>query len=550
MPSCVHPRSNPFAMRRAGCGRRPRGAHEETSMNWFDRLSVMGKLLLSFAVVIVFTAGVGVTGVVSLAKMNTLIEEIGARHLDGVYWVEEVNKHKLNTDLAAANLTFADDAGKTRLKQEMSASLGALHRAIEQMRPTIITPEGAVLFDRATKSVAAWEDIVQMQMGTKPMPIDVDQMGLVARAIAASEEARGALERLADFKRQRATDARANAAAEYTTIRLVMLALVAAAMAAGALLAWTIGRRLSKQLGGEPAYAADIANRIAHGDLSARVATRPGDDSSMLASLGNMSAKLAEIVGGIRHSSDSILFASREIAQGNTDLSQRTEEQAASLEETASSMEQLTATVRQNASNAEEASGLARGASDVSARGSELVGEVVDNMRELAAGSKRMTDIIAVIEGIAFQTNILALNAAVEAARAGEEGRGFAVVAGEVRALAQRSAGSAKEIKELIEASTTRVDSGAALAERAGATMLEVTEAVRRVTDIMAQISQASHEQSTGIEQVNVAIAQMDQVTQQNAALVEQAAAAAGAMSDQAEQLKGAVAVFELAGRG
>ncbi len=217
-----------------------------------------------------------------------------------------------------------------------------------------------------------------------------------------------------------------------------MLVLVAGAIAAGVLMAWLIGRRLSMQLGGEPAYAAQIADRIAHGDLTARVETRPGDDRSMLASLGNMSTKLAEIVGGIRHSSESILFASREIAQGNTDLSQRTEKQAASLEETASSMEQLTATVRQNASNAEEASGLARGASDVSARGSELVGDVVDTMRELAAGSRRMTDIIAVIEGIAFQTNILALNAAVEAARAGEEGRGFAVVAGEVRALAQR----------------------------------------------------------------------------------------------------------------
>jgi methyl-accepting chemotaxis protein len=209
-------------------------------------------------------------------------------------------------------------------------------------------------------------------------------------------------------------------------------------------------------------------------------------------------------------------------------------------------MEELTSTVRQNAESAEQASGLARGASEVSAKGSELVGDVVETMRDLAAGSKRMTDIIAVIEGIAFQTNILALNAAVEAARAGEEGRGFAVVAGEVRSLAQRSALSAKEIKELIETSTSRVDSGAELAERAGLTMAEVTQAVQRVTDIMEQISAASLEQSTGIEQVNRAVAQMDQVTQQNAALVEQAAAAAGAMADQAEQLKGAVAVFEL----
>jgi methyl-accepting chemotaxis protein len=518
-------------------------------MKWFDRLSVLSKLLLSFAVVILFCACVGVTGVVSLAKMNGLIEEIGQRHMDGLYWVEEVNKHKLNTDLAAANLTFADDTGKAKLKEGMSASLDSMHRAFELMRPTMHSAEGIALYDTASKSVAAWEDIVLMQMGRKPMPIDVDQMGLIARAIAASEKARDSLERLADFKRKRATDARRDAASEYETMRIVMLALVFGAMVAGALLAVLIGRRLSAQLGGEPAYAADIADRIARGDLSTRVDTRPGDERSMLASLGNMSTKLADIVGGIRHSSESILFASREIAQGNTDLSQRTEEQAASLEETASSMEQLTQTVKQNASNADEASGLARGASDVSARGSELVGEVVDNMRELASGSKRMTDIIAVIEGIAFQTNILALNAAVEAARAGEEGRGFAVVAGEVRSLAQRSAMSAKEIKELIEASTARVDSGAALAERAGATMAEVTQAVQRVTDIMAQISSASHEQSAGIEQVNRAVAQMDEVTQQNAALVEQAAAAAGAMADQAEQLKSAVAVFEL-GRG
>jgi methyl-accepting chemotaxis protein len=515
-------------------------------MKWFDRLSVLSKLLLSFAVVILFCACVGVTGVVSLAKMNGLIEEIGERHMDGLYRVEEVNKHKLNTDLAAANLTFADDAGKAKLKEGMSASLDSMHRAFELMRPTMHSADGIALYDAASKSVAAWEDIVLMQMGKKPMPIDVDQMGLIARAIAASEKARASLERLADFKRKRATDARRDAASEYATMRVVMLALVFGAMVAGALLAVLIGRRLSAQLGGEPAYAADIADRIARGDLTTRVATRPGDDTSMLASLGNMSTKLADIVGGIRHSSDSILYASREIAQGNTDLSQRTEEQAASLEETASSMEQLTQTVRQNASNADAASGIARGASDVSARGSELVGEVVDNMRELASGSKRMTDIIAVIEGIAFQTNILALNAAVEAARAGEEGRGFAVVAGEVRSLAQRSATSAKEIKELIEASTARVDSGAALAERAGATMAEVTQAVQRVTDIMAQISSASHEQSAGIEQVNRAVAQMDEVTQQNAALVEQAAAAAGAMADQAAQLKSAVAVFEL----
>jgi methyl-accepting chemotaxis protein len=243
-------------------------------------------------------------------------------------------------------------------------------------------------------------------------------------------------------------------------------------------------------------------------------------------------------------------LASGEIAQGNTDLSQRTEEQAASLAETASSMEQLTATAQQNAENARQASGVAHGASEVAIRGSGLVSDVVETMRELATGSKRMTDIIAVIQGIAFQTNILALNAAVEAARAGEQGRGFAVVAGEVRSLAQRSALSAKEIKELIETSTARVDSGAPLAERAGRTMHEVTHAVQRVTDIMGEIFAASREQSTGIEQVSRAVSQMDEVTQQNAALVEQAAAAAASMTDEARELEMAVAVVSLTQRG
>ncbi|SAL31041.1 methyl-accepting chemotaxis protein [Caballeronia humi] len=515
-------------------------------MKWFDRLSVMNKLLLSFAVVIVITACVGGTGVLALAKMHGLTEDISVHHMDGLYSVEEANKHKLDTDLAAANLTFADDAGKEKLKQNINASLASMHRALDNTRATVSSAEGIALYDDAAKRAAAWEDIVLMQTGAKPRPAAIDQMGLIERAIAASGETRVAFERLVDFKRRSATEAQKASAAEYESMRIVMISLVLGSIVAAGLLAALIGRRLSKQLGGEPAYAAQIADRIAAGDLATRVAIREGDDSSMLHSLAGMSAKLADIVGGIRESSESILLASREIAQGNTDLSQRTEEQAASLEETASSMEELTSTVRQNADSAQQASGLARGASEVSAKGSELVGDVVDTMRELAAGSKRMTDIIAVIEGIAFQTNILALNAAVEAARAGEEGRGFAVVAGEVRSLAQRSAMSAKEIKELIEASTARVDSGAQLAERAGSTMAEVTDAVQRVTDIMAQISAASHEQSTGIEQVNRAVAQMDQVTQQNAALVEQAAAAAGAMADQAEQLKGAVAVFEL----
>ena len=516
-------------------------------MKWFERMTVLQRLLLAFAIVIGFCAVVGATGLMTLASMHDLTNEISSRHMDGLYWMEEANRNKIDADLAAANLGYAeDDAGRQRLDANIVASLKSMHDAYDRYRATLSTSKGQELLDEVLRKSAVWEEIVHQQIGAKPVPAGVDNKELVRRAIASSEALRDRIVLVIDYRRQQASDAQAEAAASYRQMRIVLSSLVFGALVAGVLLAWLIARRLRQQLGGEPGYAAQIANRIADGDLSVQVETRAGDTQSLLFALRNMRERLAGIVSDISESSESILLASGEIAQGNTDLSQRTEEQAASLEETASSMEQLTAAVRQNADNAQQASGVAHGASEVAVRGSGLVGDVVETMRELAAGSKRMTDIIAVIEGIAFQTNILALNAAVEAARAGEQGRGFAVVAGEVRSLAQRSALSAKEINELIENSTARVGSGAALAERAGHTMAEVTQAVQRVTDIMGEISAASHEQSTGIEQVNRAVAQMDEVTQQNAALVEQAAAAAASMADQARELKTAVAVFAL----
>jgi methyl-accepting chemotaxis protein len=519
-------------------------------MKWFDRMTVLRKLLLAFALVTGFGVVTGVAGITALSALHELTDAIGGRYMDGLYWMEEANRHKVDTDLAAANLGYAaDDAGRQRLKDEIVVSLKEMHSAFDRYTATITTGKGQVLLDDVLKANTVWEGIVRQQIGLDPIPAGVDNAELVRRAIAASVAMRERITVVIEYRRQRAIDAQAEATTRYERMRLVMTTLVLASMITGMWLAWLIARRLSRQLGGEPDYAMEIANRIASGDLAVRVDTRAGDNNSLLFALGYMRERLAGVVGGISVSSESILIASGEIAQGNADLSQRTEEQAASLEETASSMEQLTATVRQNADNAQQASGVAHGASEVAARGSSLVGDVVETMRELAAGSKRMTDIIAVIEGIAFQTNILALNAAVEAARAGEQGRGFAVVAGEVRSLAQRSALSAKEIKELIENSTTRVGSGAELAERAGQTMAEVTHAVKRVTDIMGEISAASSEQSPGIEQVNRAVAQMDEVTQQNAALVEQAAAAAGSMADQAQQLKSAVSVFTVKAR-
>ncbi|WP_345812823.1 methyl-accepting chemotaxis protein [Paraburkholderia sp. PREW-6R] len=288
--------------------------------------------------------------------------------------------------------------------------------------------------------------------------------------------------------------------------------------------------------------------RIANGDLTSRIDVNSNNEMGRLAAaLRKMQDSLIATVNSVRQGTESIDTGVSEIAAGNTDLSQRTEEQAASLEETAASIEQLTSTVKQTAENARQASSLAEGASSLAARGGELTGQVVGTMHGIVDDSRRIADIIGVIEGIAFQTNILALNAAVEAARAGEQGRGFAVVASEVRSLAQRSAAAAKEIKALIDASTARVQAGSQLVERSGSTMTEIVDSISRVSSIMGEIASAASEQSTGIDQVNLAVAQMDEVTQQNAALVEQAAAAASSLEEQARRLSSAVAVFQTA---
>jgi methyl-accepting chemotaxis protein len=326
-----------------------------------------------------------------------------------------------------------------------------------------------------------------------------------------------------------------------------LLALVGVALLLGVALAHLITRHLLRQLGSEPNVAAAVAQDVAGGNLATRIALRPGDSTSLMAHLKAMQSSLAKVVGEVRQGSQGVAQASAEIAAGNNDLSARTEQQASALEETAASMEELGSTVRQNADNARQANQLALGASTVAVKGGEVVGQVVDTMKGINDSSKRIADIISVIDSIAFQTNILALNAAVEAARAGEQGRGFAVVAAEVRNLAQRSAEAAKEIKSLISTSVERVEQGTRLVDQAGVTMTEIVGAIQRVTDIMGEISSASTEQSAGVAQVGEAVTQMDKATQQNAALVEQSAAAAESLKVQAQQLVQSVAVFKLA---
>ncbi|MFG6440706.1 methyl-accepting chemotaxis protein [Roseateles sp. LKC17W] len=301
-----------------------------------------------------------------------------------------------------------------------------------------------------------------------------------------------------------------------------------------------------RQLGGEPEYARDVMRQMADGDLSQDIRVAPGAEQSLLAAVRDMSRGLAAIVANVRHGTDSMTVASREIAAGNQDLSERTERQAGSLEQTSGSMQVLTDTVRQSADAAAQANQLAGSAATVAQRGGEVVGQVVATMEEINTSSKKIADIIGVIDGIAFQTNILALNAAVEAARAGEQGRGFAVVAGEVRSLAQRSAEAAREIKGLIGASVDKVESGSRLVQAAGSTMDEIVASVQRVSDIIGEITAAASEQSQGIGQVNASVVQLDQMTQQNAALVEEAAAAASSLEQQAINLQQAVATFKL----
>jgi len=357
-----------------------------------------------------------------------------------------------------------------------------------------------------------------------------------------------ALDQLAEREDKQNTQTQLDAGAQYESARNTMLLTLLAAVAIGVAAAYVITRGLLKQLGGEPGYTSKIATSIAEGDLSIAIDTKSSDRGSLLSEMKQMRNSLVDIVSQVRRGTHTITTASREIAAGNVDLSSRTELQASSLEKTASAMEELTSTVKQNAENAREANQLAATASDVARKGGEVVSQVVGTMGEINSSASKIADIIGVIDGIAFQTNILALNAAVEAARAGEQGRGFAVVASEVRNLAQRSAAAAKEIKTLIGDSVEKIGRGSKLVGQAGVTMDEVVGSVKRVTDIMSEIANASAEQSAGIEQVNLSIIEMDGMTQQNAALVEQAAAAFQSLQDQAAELQRVVSIFKLEG--
>ncbi|SHH04382.1 methyl-accepting chemotaxis protein [Massilia sp. CF038] len=517
----------------------------------FQHTTVRTRLLTGFLIVALLGALVAAIGIYNMSKMNEQAERAYASDLIGISAVKEANINLIYIGRASRNVMLAPTPEqKAKFKDVSATAYKDLTGHLARARPLFRTEAAARLFAEVDKGLADYEagraELMRLTDDSTPEGQSAAVAYLFGPLAAKATFIDEKLDQLGTNKEKAAAAAAADAAALYRDTRLLMIVLVVCSLGAGVAIGLWITHALTRQLGGEPAYAADVAGAIAKGELSTVIQTRAGDKQSLLFAMESMRLALVRIVGEVRSGTDTIATASGQIAAGNLDLSSRTEQQASSLEETASSMEELTSTVKQNADNARQANGLAKSASEVAVRGGAVVAEVVDTMAAINESSRKIVDIIGVIDGIAFQTNILALNAAVEAARAGEQGRGFAVVAAEVRNLAQRSAGAAKEIKSLINDSVEKVDAGGRLVDQAGSTMEEIVQSITRVTDIMSEIAAASAEQTMGIEQINSAVSQMDEVTQQNAALVEEAAAAAGSMQEQAATLAEVVSIFKL----
>jgi methyl-accepting chemotaxis protein len=514
-------------------------------MKWFYDLKIATKLIVSFGAVLLLTLAMGVSGIYSMSKVNDASTDIAENWMPSVHAIMD-----LRTDVGElrrwelAHMLNDDEQGMAGYEKRMDESLATMKTHREAYQKMISSPEEQAL---ATEFDKTWTGF--MADHAKMMTLSRANQKVEARAVASGSSAKtlgeinGIVNQLVTLNTKGGDAARDAATALYKNARMTSIILLVLNIGIGMALAMWIARIVSAPL----QEAVSLARDVAGGDLTRSIDVKTAcETGQLMQALKDMTGNLQTLVSQVRHGTDTIATASAEIASGNQDLSSRTEQQASSLEETASSMEELTSTVKQNADNARQANQLAQSASGIAVKGGDVVGQVVGTMASINESSRKIVDIISVIDGIAFQTNILALNAAVEAARAGEQGRGFAVVASEVRNLAQRSASAAKDIKALINDSVEKVEAGSSLVNQAGSTMTEIVTSITRVTDIMSEITSASREQSEGIEQVNTAIVQMDQVTQQNAALVEEAAAAAESMQEQAARLSEVVSVFKL----
>jgi len=515
-------------------------------------LSIKSRLVFVIGFLSVLLVGIGILGLTSLNSTNGALKSVyedrtvALGQLARISMLVNQNQITLSGVTAGQLSAFPDDVSVVDKKvEEVGTTIKEIETLWKAYLGTYLTPAEKKLADEFDANRRTYGRTGMIPAIAALHAHDFQQasellQGPLTQAYPPVQKSMEALNQLQLDVAKREFEA---SQARYALVRNVSIA----AIVFGVLLAGLIGYWLIRMISRSLNEALRLAESVAAGDLTQTIDVRSNDEiGRLLQALKNMNASLVTIVGQVRHGTETIAVASREIASANADLSSRTESQASSLEETASSMEELTSTVKQNAENARQANQLVVSTADVAAKGGAVVGQVVDTMASIKDSSRKISDIIGVIDGIAFQTNILALNAAVEAARAGEQGRGFAVVASEVRNLAQRSAGAAKEIKSLIEDSVGKVDAGGKLVDEAGKTMDEIVTSVKRVTDIMSEIAAASQEQSAGIEQVNQAVTQMDDATQQNAALVEEAAAAAESLQDQAGKLAEAVSVFKL----
>jgi methyl-accepting chemotaxis protein len=509
-------------------------------------LKIGTRLACGFGLVLALLAGVALMGLYSMARTNDELHHIVEVNDRKIGLLETMSSSTHIVSRVLRTIALLSDEARAQKEHRKIDDAGARYdAAFAVLEKMPLDAAGKQFVAELAKDQAA----TRVANGKFAAMAKADRDGAVAYLLAEAGPMTSALQDTIDafiaLQKKKSENEVATAEKDYQFAKYLMLTISTIAVLLGAFSAWFITRSITQPIGD----AVRIAQTVATGDLTSHIEVNSTDETGqLLLALQAMNASLVSIVGQVRSGTDTIATASGQIASGNLDLSTRTEEQASSLEETASSMEELTATVKQNADNARQANAMAISAAEVARKGGDVVARVVDTMGAINASSRKIVDIISVIDGIAFQTNILALNAAVEAARAGEQGRGFAVVASEVRNLAQRSATAAKEIKSLIDDSVEKVDSGARLVDEAGTTMHAVVSSIKNVTDIMGEITAASHEQTAGIEQINEAVTQMDQVTQQNAALVEEAAAAAASLQDQAAKLAVVVGAFTISG--
>ncbi len=511
-----------------------------------SNLKISLRLSIAFGAMVLLIVTLGAIVMARSAHQQELLKDITGNRIPIMRALNEAAE-QLNLQARAARnmVLFTSEADIRQERDRMAPASAIIDERFKLLESLIVSEKGKEALARMTQQRTAFralnQQFIELAMQGRrdeALKLLLEQMRPVQLAYMA------ALHEQSEFQTQLANASEQAAAADARAMQRDVLL----AGGVAALIAIALGISITRSITRPLAQAVDTADRVAGGDLSREILAQSQDETGqLLRALQRMQHGLATTVSAVRRNAESVATASAQIATGNNDLSARTEEQASALEETAASMEEVGSTVHQSADNARQANQLALNASTVATQGGEVVAQVVDTMRGINDSSRKIADIIGVIDGIAFQTNILALNAAVEAARAGEQGRGFAVVAGEVRSLAQRSAEAAKEIKGLITASVERVEQGTQLVDKAGETMTEVVTAIRRVTDIMGEISAASSEQSAGVAQVGEAITQMDQVTQQNAALVEEMAAATNSLSQQAQELVNTVAVFKLA---